>query len=119
VKKTYDKEGREKYEIQNKHAFKQIAQRLKVLARSTPEDKFALIVGLQDMNEIVAVTGEGINDCSALKRANVGFCMGISGCEAAKDAADIIILDDNFKSVFKAAQYGRSIFDNVRKFIQF
>ena len=71
------------------------------------------------MNEIVAVTGEGINDCSALKRANVGFCMGISGCEAAKDAADIIILDDNFKSVFKAAQYGRNIFDNVRKFIQY
>jgi P-type E1-E2 ATPase len=63
------------------------------------------------------MTADGINDAPALKKANVGFCMGISGQEVAKDAADIIILDDNFKSVFRAAQYGRNIYDNIRKFI--
>jgi Ca2+ transporting ATPase len=103
VNKIIDKEGKEKFEIKNKQNFKQIAQRLKVLARSTPEDKFALIVGLQEIGAAVAVTADGINDVGALKKANVGFCMGIAGCEVAKDAADIIILDDNFNSVFRAA----------------
>lgn len=67
----------------------------------------------------VAVTADGINDVAALKKATVGFCMGIAGCEVAKDAADIVILDDNFNSVFRAAQYGRNVYDNIRKFIQF
>lgn len=89
--------------MSNKTNFKQIVARLKVLARSTPEDKFTLIVGLKELGSSVAVTADGINDVSALKHANVGFCMGISGCEVAKEAADIIILNDNFTSVFKAA----------------
>lgn len=67
----------------------------------------------------MAVTAEGINDVAALKCASVGFCMGIAGCQVAKEASDIVLLDDNFKSVFRAAQYGRNINDNVRKFIQF
>jgi Ca2+-transporting ATPase len=78
-----------------------------------------LIVGLKEVGASVAVTADGINDAPALKHANVGFCMGISGVEVAKEASDIIILDDNFTSVFKAAQWGRSIYDNIRKFIQF
>lgn len=119
VKKTVTKDGVEKWELENKPNFKAIAQRLKVLARSTPEDKFALIVGLKDVGACVAVTADGINDAAALRHANVGFCMGISGCEVAKDASDIIILDDNFTSVFKAANWGRSVYDNIRKFIQF
>ena len=99
--------------------FKQIAQTLIILARSTPEHKFALIAGLKELGLNIAVTADGINDAKALKHANVGFCMGISGCEVAKDASDIIILDDNFNSVFRAVQWGRNILDNIRKFIQF
>lgn len=119
VRKVQDKEGNDKWEVLNKANFKQVAQRLKVLARSTPEDKFALIVGLKEVGASVAVTADGINDAPALKHASVGFCMGISGCEVAKEASDIVILDDNFNSVFRSAQWGRSIYDNIRKFIQF
>lgn len=117
VTRTVEKDGKEKYRVNNKQAFKKIIQNLKILARATPEDKFALIAGLQEVGACVAMTADGINDAAALKKANVGFCMGISGQEVAKDAADIIILDDNFKSVFRAAQYGRNIYDNIRKFI--
>jgi P-type E1-E2 ATPase len=72
---------------------------------------------LRNINFNVAVTADGINDAAALKHANVGFCMGISGVEVAKEASDIVILDDNFKSVYRATQWGRNIYDNVRKFI--
>lgn len=92
---------------------------MKVLARATPEDKFALVAGIQELGGVVAMTADGINDAQALKKANVGFCMGLAGQEVAKDSADVIILDDNFRSVYRAAQYGRNIYDNVRKFIQF
>mmetsp|Transcript_7833 Transcript_7833/g.7308 ORF Transcript_7833/g.7308 Transcript_7833/m.7308 type:complete len:524 (-) Transcript_7833:50-1621(-) len=119
VSKYVDAQGTEKYEIGNKKNFKEVAQRLKVLARSTPEDKFSLIVGLKELGASVAVTADGINDAQALKTANVGFCMGIAGCQVAKESSDVILLDDNFKSVFRAAQWGRNIIDNVRKFIQF
>jgi P-type E1-E2 ATPase len=63
------------------------------------------------------VTADGLADATSLKQANVGFCMGISGCELAKDSAHIIILDDNFNSVFRATQWGKNILDNIRKFI--
>lgn len=89
------------------------------MARSTPDHKFALIVGLKDIGSYVAVTADGINDARALQNAHVGFCMGISGCEVAKEASDILILDDNFNSVFKATKWGRNILDSIRKFIQF
>lgn len=119
TKKVIDDNGEEKYEVVQKQNFRAIAQRLKVLARTTPEDKFTLIVGLKELGASVAVTAEGSNDAPALRQANVGFCMGITGCQVAKESSDIVLLDDNFKSVFRACQWGRNIYDNVRKFIQF
>lgn len=96
-----------------------IQSKIRVLARCTPEHKFAFIVALQTVGFSVAVTADGLNDVAALKQADVGFCMGMGGCEVAKDASDIIFLDDNFNSVFKATLWGRNILDNIRKFIQF
>lgn len=76
---------------------------MKVLARATPEDKFTLITGLKELGAGVAVTSEGLADAPALKYATVGFCMGEVGCQVAKESSDIILLDDNFKSVFRSA----------------
>ncbi len=90
------------------------------MARANPEDKFQLVSALiRDKNEVVAVTGDGTNDAPALKNAHVGLAMGIKGTSVAKVAADIIILDDNFASVVKAVCWGRNIYDNVKRFLQF
>lgn len=78
---------------------KHIKDNLRVLARSRPEDKYLLVTGLKKCGEIVAVTGDGTNDAPALKKANVGFAMGIAGTDVAKHAADIIIEDDDFSSI--------------------
>jgi calcium-translocating P-type ATPase len=93
--------------------------RLQVLARSTPADKFRLVSSLQARGEVVAVTGDGTNDAPALGQADVGLAMGITGTEVAKQAADIIILDDNFASIVKSVMWGRCVYDNIRKFLQF
>jgi calcium-translocating P-type ATPase len=114
-----DNRHMKKEEIGNKAAFKAVVKRLKVLARSTPEDKFMLVTGLKEMNHVVAVTGDGTNDAPALKKADVGFAMGITGTEVAKDACDIVLLDDNFASIITAVKWGRNIYTNVRKFLQF
>lgn len=90
--------------------------KIKVLARCTPEHKFNFIVALQTIGKEVSVTADGLNDVAGLKQSNVGFCMG-SGCEIAKDSSDIIFLDDNFNSVFKATLWGRNVLDSIRKFI--
>ena len=91
---------------------------LRVLARSTPEDKRILVQHLKALGETVAVTGDGTNDAPALKLADVGFAMG-SGTEVAKEASDIILLDDNFASIVKALLWGRTINDAVKKFVTF
>lgn len=90
-----------------------------MLARSRPEDKYLLVTGLKEMGDIVAVTGDGTNDAPALKKADVGFAMGITGTDVAKHACDIIVMDDNFASIVKAVMWGRSIYDNIRKFLVF
>lgn len=92
---------------------------LQVLARSSPEDKKLLVETLQELGEIVGVTGDGTNDGPALKTADVGFSMGIAGTEVAKEASDIILMDDNFSSIVKAIMWGRCVNDAVRKFLQF
>ena len=90
-----------------------------MLSRSRPEDKYALIVGLRERNNVVAVTGDGTNDAPALSKADVGFAMGQAGTDVAKQAADILIMDDNFKSIVSAVKWGRNIYDSIRKFLQF
>jgi len=96
-----------------------ILPNLRVLARSSPSDKHRLVTRLKEMGEVVAVTGDGTNDGPALKAADVGLAMGIAGTEVAKQAADIIILDDNFASIVKSVMWGRCVYDNIRKFLQF
>ncbi|XP_055332584.1 plasma membrane calcium-transporting ATPase 2-like [Paramacrobiotus metropolitanus] len=104
--------------------FNNVWPQLRVLARSTPEDKFTLVDGIINSKiskhrEVVAVTGDGTNDAPALRKADVGFAMGIAGTDVAKEASDIIITDDNFISIVKACMWGRNIYDNVAKFLQF
>ncbi|KAF9407184.1 hypothetical protein BGZ94_002802, partial [Podila epigama] len=94
-------------------------KRLQVLARSSPTDKTIVVRRLQELGEVVAVTGDGTNDGPALKMADVGFSMGITGTEVAKEASAIVLMDDNFTSILKALMWGRSINDSVRKFLQF
>ncbi|KAF9538947.1 hypothetical protein EC957_006007 [Mortierella hygrophila] len=96
-----------------------VIPRLQVLARSSPEDKKILVGRLKAMGEIVAVTGDGTNDGPALKMSDVGFSMGIAGTEVAKEASDIILMDDNFSSIVKALLWGRAVNDAVKKFLQF
>jgi len=96
-----------------------ILPRLRVMARSSPMDKYRLVSYLMEMGEVVAVTGDGSNDSPALKQADVGLSMGKCGTELAKMASDIVILDDNFNSIVSALKWGRCVYDNVRSFLQF
>jgi len=92
---------------------------LSVIARCSPQDKRRLVDLLIKQGEVVAVTGDGTNDVPALKAADVGLSMGIRGTDVAKQASDIVILDDNFLSIVKSVMWGRCVFDNIRKFLQF
>lgn len=90
-----------------------------LMARSSPSDKLLLVRTLRDLGEVVAVTGDGTNDAPALREADIGLAMGIQGTEVAKENSDILILDDNFASVVKVVRWGRSVYLNIQKFIQF
>ena len=119
ITKEKEEDGSLKITLVNKEAFKHTVKRLKVIARASPEDKFILVFGLKELGNIVAVTGDGTNDAPALKQAHVGFAMGIRGTDIAKDAADVVLLDDSFSSIVTACKYGRNIYDCIRKFVQF
>ena len=106
-------------DINNAHVFRKVKAKLKVMARSQPDDKFMLVDGLIKEGQTVAVTGDGTNDAPALNRSDVGFAMGITGTDVAKSACDIQLTDDNFCSILTAVRYGRNIYDNIRKFLQF
>jgi magnesium-transporting ATPase (P-type) len=128
--------------VVNQEELDKIWPKLRVMARCQPEDKLTLVQGLQDSilykktdilkemwdkdgitiypdAQIVAVTGDGTNDAPALKRANVGFAMGVTGTQVAQDACDIILMDDNFASIVVAMLWGRNVYESVQKFIQF
>lgn len=92
---------------------------LTILARARPLDKLRLVRLLQERGEVVAVTGDGTNDAPALKRADVGLAMGVSGTEVAKEASKIVLLDDAFSTIVKAVHWGRALYENIQRFIQF
>jgi Ca2+-transporting ATPase len=102
----------------NHDRINELIPNLQIIARSSPDDKNILVSQLKELGDTVAVTGDGTNDALALKTADVGFAMGITGTEVAKEASDIIIMDDNFASIVKAIAWGRTVNDAVKKFLQ-
>jgi len=139
---VYDETGEESKKEFNQSHFDKIWPHLRVLARSSPDDKLTLAHGLNQSTlfadketcakllkeddikifpdrQVIAMTGDGTNDAPALKRADIGFAMGIAGTQIAKDAADIILLDDNFASIVTAAKWGRNVYASIQKFLQF
>lgn len=98
---------------------KQEIQTISIVARSKPDSKMRIVSALQKSGDVVAVTGDGINDAPALSKADVGIAMGISGTEVSKSAADIILTDDSFSTIVKGIKWGRGIYDNFQRFVQF
>uniref|UniRef100_A0A914I1I5 Calcium-transporting ATPase n=1 Tax=Globodera rostochiensis TaxID=31243 RepID=A0A914I1I5_GLORO len=122
--KEFNQRIRDEHGEVSQEKLDQIWPKLRVLARAQPTDKYILVKGIIDSKlntnrEVVAVTGDGTNDGPALKKADVGFAMGITGTDVAKEASDIILTDDNFTSIVKAVMWGRNVYDSIAKFLQF
>ena len=96
-----------------------VLEKVSVIARSTPSTKLKVVKSLQKIGEVVAVTGDGINDAPAIKNADIGICMGISGSELTKESADIVLLDDSFSTIVKSISFGRNVYKNLQRFILF
>jgi P-type Ca2+ transporter type 2C len=109
----------EEFNKLNDTELKELMPRLRVLARARPLDKYRMVRLLQEQNHVVAMTGDGTNDAPSLKKADVGLAMGIAGTEVAKEASKIVLLDDSFATIVKAVHWGRALYENIQRFVQF